>query len=383
MLSRRQLLTGSAATAALLATMPAGAALAAPRRLPDDVFTLGVASGDPEPDSVVLWTRLAPDPLDGGGMPARRFRVEREVAEDEGFRRVVRRGSEIAGPELGHSVHAEPRGLRPAGHLRAGGQPAHPVLRRAFRGYVRCDVTPERWTSTFRVVDTVLTPGADPHPGGVRGGERAAGGAAGVIATVGAVTRSRTIVFDLGGVLVPSSRVIPLLAAELEVSEEAFTAAYWTGRIEFDLGGSTTGYWTAVVEGVGREPEPGLLERLARIDAEKWSDLPDASADLLAALRDERLAVLSNAPAPLAAAVRAAEWSSAMDALVFSAEVALMKPDPAIYARADELLGTAPGAAVFFDDKPENVEAARAHGWEAHVWEGTDAAREVLGRAGG
>ncbi len=123
MLSRRQLLTGSAATAALLATTPAGAALAAPRRLPDDVFTLGVASGDPEPDSVVLWTRLAPDPLDGGGMPARRFRVEWEVAEDEGFRRVVRRGSEIAGPELGHSVHAEPRGLRPR----------PPVLRRERR----------------------------------------------------------------------------------------------------------------------------------------------------------------------------------------------------------------------------------------------------------
>jgi putative hydrolase of the HAD superfamily len=69
-----------------------------------------------------------------------------------------------------------------------------------------------------------------------------------------------------------------------------------------------------------------------------------------------------------------------MDALVFSAEVALMKPDPSMYARADELLGTRPGTTVFFDDKPENVDAARAHGWAAHVWEGPAAALAVLGR---
>ena len=36
-----------------------------------DPFTLGVAAGDPDPQGAVLWTRLAPDPLNGGGMPAR------------------------------------------------------------------------------------------------------------------------------------------------------------------------------------------------------------------------------------------------------------------------------------------------------------------------
>jgi len=66
---------------------------------------------------VVLWTRLAPDPLaaDGrGGMPAVRLPVRWEIAEDERFRRVVRRGVEWATPDLGHSVHAEVAGLRPA-----------------------------------------------------------------------------------------------------------------------------------------------------------------------------------------------------------------------------------------------------------------------------
>ena len=78
-------------------------------------FSLGVASGDPWPGGVVLWTRLAPDPMaPGGGMPRSRVAVGWEVAEDESFRRVVKRGSALAVPELGHSVHVEVEGLQPA-----------------------------------------------------------------------------------------------------------------------------------------------------------------------------------------------------------------------------------------------------------------------------
>ncbi|CAL9673659.1 Alkaline phosphatase D [Actinosynnema sp. ALI-1.44] len=81
-----------------------------------DPFTLGVASGDPRPDGVVLWTRLAPNPLneDGlGGMPNRVVPVHWEIAEDQGFRRIVRRGTQVARPDSAHSVHVEPFGLRP------------------------------------------------------------------------------------------------------------------------------------------------------------------------------------------------------------------------------------------------------------------------------
>ncbi len=81
--------------------------------LPSGLFTLGVASGDPLPDGVVLWTRLAPDPLNGGGMPNQLVPVQWEVAEDDRFRRVVRRGVATAHPGFGHSVHVDVRGLRP------------------------------------------------------------------------------------------------------------------------------------------------------------------------------------------------------------------------------------------------------------------------------
>jgi alkaline phosphatase D len=88
---------------------------ASPRRLTDP-FTLGIASGDPTPDGVVLWTRLAPKPLaeDGsGGMPARNVPVKWELAEDEKFSKVVRRDVTDATPEFGHSVHVELDGLQP------------------------------------------------------------------------------------------------------------------------------------------------------------------------------------------------------------------------------------------------------------------------------
>lgn len=78
-------------------------------------FTLGVASGDPDTNSVVLWTRLAPEPLvPGGGMDRRIVSVQWEIADDESFRKVHLSGQELATPQLGHSIHAEVTGLKPA-----------------------------------------------------------------------------------------------------------------------------------------------------------------------------------------------------------------------------------------------------------------------------
>lgn len=107
-------LAGGLAGTVVAGSLPTLIASAGP--LPEDLFTLGVASGDPWPDSVVLWTRLAADPvaLDGlGGMPQRRIPVQWEVATDDRFARVVRRGTAVADPSWAHSVHVEPSGLEP------------------------------------------------------------------------------------------------------------------------------------------------------------------------------------------------------------------------------------------------------------------------------
>ncbi|MCC7276008.1 MAG: alkaline phosphatase D family protein [Alphaproteobacteria bacterium] len=106
MISRRRLLAGAAALAPF-------AILRGGRAAAREPFTLGVASGCPRPDRVVLWTRLAPEPLEGGGMPDAPVAVEWELAEDERFARIAARGTFTAVPEAGHTVHAEPAGLAP------------------------------------------------------------------------------------------------------------------------------------------------------------------------------------------------------------------------------------------------------------------------------
>jgi alkaline phosphatase D len=113
-LPRRCFLAGSLAASAIAA--PVGIVRGQPVPFTSDPFTLGVASGSPREDSVVLWTRLAPQPVDGGGMPDSTVAVDWQVAEDEKFARVVAQGTEQATPALAHAVHAEAKGLRPGRH---------------------------------------------------------------------------------------------------------------------------------------------------------------------------------------------------------------------------------------------------------------------------
>ncbi|MDP3700133.1 MAG: alkaline phosphatase D family protein [Hylemonella sp.] len=102
---RRQLLRLAAATASTLWLPRSAWSLG---RLKQDPFALGVASGAPTPDGVVLWTRLHFD------LPQRdAFTLRWEVAHDEGFTRIVRSGQVQAEPALGHAVHAEVAGLEP------------------------------------------------------------------------------------------------------------------------------------------------------------------------------------------------------------------------------------------------------------------------------
>ncbi len=111
-ISRRTAVTAVAASAALLpfATGPSAHAAAG-----GPAFLHGVASGDPLPDGILLWTRVTPTPdaVPGSGRgPA--VEVGWEVAEDESFGRVVARGTATASAAGDHTVKADVRGLRPA-----------------------------------------------------------------------------------------------------------------------------------------------------------------------------------------------------------------------------------------------------------------------------
>ena len=113
-LDRRSFLAGSAsfAAAALLSSCTNPRVTTHPK-FSAYPFSLGVASGDPLADGVVLWTRLAPRPLEpGGGMGASNVTVSWQIAEDEAMSRVVQSGTATARADWSHSVHVEVSGLR-------------------------------------------------------------------------------------------------------------------------------------------------------------------------------------------------------------------------------------------------------------------------------
>jgi alkaline phosphatase D len=128
-------------------------------------FTLGVASGDPTPDGIVLWTRLAPEPSDSSAMGYHPVPVDWRVATDERMRRVVKRGVAVAHPELAHSVHVEVEGLQPGrdyfyqfdvreeesrvGHFRTA--PAeHDMVRQVRFALATCQDWPSGYYTAYR-----------------------------------------------------------------------------------------------------------------------------------------------------------------------------------------------------------------------------------------
>ncbi|MEU5216108.1 alkaline phosphatase D family protein [Streptomyces sp. NPDC020807] len=96
-------LLGAASPALADSTVPAAPA-----------FLHGVASGDPLPDGVLLWTRVTPTPeaVPGSGIGPD-VRVDWELAEDRSFTRVVAAGATLASAASDHTVKADVRGLRP------------------------------------------------------------------------------------------------------------------------------------------------------------------------------------------------------------------------------------------------------------------------------
>ena len=112
-LSRRTFLRGSAFTALALAAglVPQRAAGLAPASIP---FSLGIASGDPTHDSVVLWTRLAVDPAERRWHAAGANRGQVEDRHGPALAATsCGRGTFLALPEDGHSVHVAVNGLAP------------------------------------------------------------------------------------------------------------------------------------------------------------------------------------------------------------------------------------------------------------------------------
>ncbi len=97
-----------------LGTAPLMAPLASTIEFSSNPFALGIASGDVTASSTVLWTRLAPEPLqEDGGMAALSMPVQWELSTDALMSEIIQRGEVLASPALAHSVHIDVQGLEP------------------------------------------------------------------------------------------------------------------------------------------------------------------------------------------------------------------------------------------------------------------------------
>lgn len=159
---RREFLAGGSAALAVLN----GARIEAAPKFSDNPFKLGIASGEPTSDGFVLWTRLAPAPFDEmSGMRPEPVAVDLQVASDEAMSAVVAKGTAIADPALGHSVHVEVAGLKPQRHywyrFRAGSEispkgrtrtlpPAGSAVEKVRLGVVSCQKYEAGYFTGFR-----------------------------------------------------------------------------------------------------------------------------------------------------------------------------------------------------------------------------------------
>ena len=183
----------------------------------------------------------------------------------------------------------------------------------------------------------------------------------------------RAVVFDLFGVLTrgQSQRGVDAMARSLGVGPSSFHAAYWADRPDYDRGVlSGPEYWDRVARSLTREVDRRLIERLIAIDVDSWDRPEPSMVEFAGAVSRSHLAaaIVSNSPPEITDRFRSYPWMAGFDRLIFSSEVGLVKPEPAIFERVMAELGVDPGDSVFVDDRAENIEAARALGMRTFLF---------------
>jgi putative hydrolase of the HAD superfamily len=182
------------------------------------------------------------------------------------------------------------------------------------------------------------------------------------------VDQYKTIIFDFGAVLVShqTENDQAQMAELLHLSPQIFNDLYWSRRAEYDRGDLTTSqYWQDIAERGNSQISASLIEQLTTLDTESWLHFDEVMWDWLKELRADgkRLGILSNMPRDLGEALKKKkERMAAVDHATLSYEVDLTKPDAAIYKYCLQQLGAEAKDALFFDDRPENVEAAERVG---------------------
>jgi len=194
----------------------------------------------------------------------------------------------------------------------------------------------------------------------------------------------RAVIFDYGMVLSgpPDPKAHAALMRITGLPAENLDPLYWADRHAFDEGKLTgEAYWRDILHQAGLTLSPSAVAELMHWDARMWMTLNPAMLAWQGALEASGFltAILSNIGDSVQQAMeREIKWLTRFDVLVWSYQLRMAKPDPAIYRYTLEKLGTQPEETLFIDDRQENVEAATALGMKALLFTTVDQLRADL-----
>jgi putative hydrolase of the HAD superfamily len=191
------------------------------------------------------------------------------------------------------------------------------------------------------------------------------------------------VFFDLGGVILRTEHQAPRehLAERLALSYEELVKLIFDGESarRASLGQiSVQQHWEAVARRLGQTAAdiPALRDEFFGGDV-----LDRQLLDLIRSFRPTwKTGLVSNAWLDLREYIHRNRFEDAFDSIIISAEVGLVKPDPAIFTMALDAVGATPGQSVMVDDFRENIEAARALGMQGILFREPDAAQAELAR---
>jgi putative hydrolase of the HAD superfamily len=198
----------------------------------------------------------------------------------------------------------------------------------------------------------------------------------------------RAVVFDYGMVL--TSPQDPAAHAELVrltgLPLNRFEELYWADRHAYDEG-KLTGmqFWQKLILDGGLIRSEAEIQRLSFLDGQMWSTVNERMVAWQAQLKKHGLltGILSNmGDSVLEVLLATHSWIANFDVQVWSYQLLIAKPDPAIYHHILAKLGTQPEETLFLDDRLENIIAARDLGIQAIQFSNADTLRQELIAAG-
>ncbi|HEV2483984.1 MAG TPA: HAD family phosphatase [Terracidiphilus sp.] len=184
----------------------------------------------------------------------------------------------------------------------------------------------------------------------------------------------RAVVFDYGMVLTgpPDPTAYAALLRITGLTSARLDSYYWVDRNAYDEGELTgLAFWQKISHDAGLNLDQSAIEELNLWDARMWTTQNDAMLAWQQQLKQRGVltAILSNMGDNVHANMeREFDWLSRFDVLVWSYQLRMVKPDPAIYRYVLKKLGTRPEETLFIDDKPVNIEAAHALGMKGMVF---------------